>query len=251
MNRSNSKRALRHFTLIELLVVITIIAILAAMLLPVLTRAKEKARQAVCMSNLKEIGIAYTLVADENEDKFPEQYRYQYGINDWGQYLVFPGLIWEETRDKLNEIGGADLSQLTCPTTPRWEWYPAGYPASQWLPYGTRSYYYLGRLSNESSPDHLTPFTLDISALSLRDSQPDISVLSVDWAVKEDNVWAEESQWNWGTTKKTSNHVGTGGIPTGVNMLYGDGHVEWRSRAVMDLTTAAYDFAPPNRGQFW
>ncbi len=73
----------RGFTLIELLVVIAIIAILAAILFPVFARAREKARQASCLSNLKQIGTASTMYfGDYDEGLPPHRFDWSYMVED-------------------------------------------------------------------------------------------------------------------------------------------------------------------------
>jgi prepilin-type N-terminal cleavage/methylation domain-containing protein len=76
------------FTLVELLVVIGIIALLVAILLPSLGRAREQARQTACLSNLRQLGMMYQLYANDNHDQIP--LGYDTG-EPWTGYFIYDG----------------------------------------------------------------------------------------------------------------------------------------------------------------
>ena len=79
----------RGFTLIELLVVIAIIAILAAILFPVFAKAREKARQSSCLSNVKQLALAVMSYTQDYDEMLPASYKYNSpGATYWSETIL-------------------------------------------------------------------------------------------------------------------------------------------------------------------
>ena len=112
MNARLGLQRSRGFTLIELLVVVAIVALLAALLLPALTRSKEAARSARCKSNLRQLGFALNLYVQDNQERYPRE-----GILPG----AVPGAVarWGTwTRALSSTLTGAG-NALFCPTRAR------------------------------------------------------------------------------------------------------------------------------------
>src|SRR5438034_1356189 len=221
------------FTLIELLVVIAIIAILAAILFPVFAQAREKARQAVCLSNCKQIGMAVMMYADDYEESFPLYAHYPRQDQFWFEVI---------------QPYAKNESIFTCPSVRvRVDKAPAnlvGYPA-----FGLNGYGANYRHVIQFGPGFATGEAMGPKAVAAL-ARPSETIMIADSQVQEGanagqswpllycpvepgpiSLTTEGIDKTWGLADR---HSGGG------NFIFADGHVRWmRREAVLGASKKA------------
>lgn len=206
-------KRIKGFTLIELLVVIAIIAILAAILFPAFARARENARKASCLSNLKQIGLGVMQYTQDYDEKFPMGYNWGASTdpNSWN------GQIQPYVKSK---------QIFVCPSDTNWQ------QSNNGNSYGADfSCWYNNHVWDPTGNDGTTLATAHASLVTgcVDNNAPGgpVSIAAVQNPVLKGYVW-DQVPWHGGQTTTAMNP----GPPAQRNILYVDGHAKFTPSGV-------------------